>query len=865
MNEIESVANRSDGVAAYLRNHREAILRDWVAEVRSLPLAGALPREALCGVVPMLLERLASMVEQLLSGRAADVPHPLADRHAMSRLAAGFDLVDVTTELSLLRSVIVRRMDEDGHPCALRELRFLGQAMDCVLAASIGRYAHFRQRTLEALNRVSAESLESKCLDELLSRLARAFGEQTPSVDATAIFLMEGDRLHLRASVGLEDRFCAGLMGRVDESFAARIAEEKRPILLCSAAEHPFVADAAIERRGMRALYGVPLLDADRFLGVAVMGSRNAYDFPEEERQLFESMAVRATAAIHHQIVRDIADERARSIADSEARLRALNDALRASQERLRVAVELTELGTWEWDLTSDETTWSERGKAIFGVRPAEGLDYARFLERLLPEDRGPHRERVQRALDARGTGLFSQDHRIVRADSGEERWVACRARTHFDAQGRPLRMTGAVLDITDRKRGEHRAQCLAEAGKLLASSLDYERTLVHVAEMVVPAIADVCMVDVVGPDRTLGDHVAVAHRDPEKRELLRAMRARFGPARFLVEMLRSGRALILPDVARTLSEAAIDPEQAAMVHRLGLSSALFVPLLGRDEPLGALSLGCTTESGRRFSERDLPFGEELARLASSAIENARLHEATREAVELRDRVLAVVSHDLKSPLTAIDLGAAVLQEMDRVKSDPMIDKQIKMVRRNAGRMSRMIGDLLDMSSIQSGRLRLELSHCSVVTLLLECVEAQAPMAREKGIDLRSEVRLDASSVTRCDRDRIFQVLSNLLGNAIKFCQQGDRVTLIAERRVNDACIRVVDTGPGIPAEDQPHVFELFWKGRAGEKRGIGLGLFIARGIVEAHRGRMWVESTPGRGSSFAFTLPLFDRATGVS
>lgn len=248
--------------------------------------------------------------------------------------------------------------------------------------------------------------------------------------------------------------------------------------------------------------------------------------------------------------------------------------------------------------------------------------------------------------------------------------------------------------------------------------------------------------------------------------------------------------------------------------------------------------------------------------MAGTAIENARLYEEKERAVEVRDRVLAMVSHDLRTPLTAIDLSGAVLQERPQVKSDSFAVKQMDVIRRNAARMSRLVADLLDLASLQAGRLALEQRPSALAALVEECVEPQRAIATERGVEVVVEVEADVQ--VWCDRDRVHQVMSNLLGNAIKFCPSGGTVTVrAAELDDSQAVVRVIDTGPGIEAEQLPHVFDIFWKGRDGGRRGAGVGLYVARGIVEAQGGRMWVRSEPGCGSEFSFTLRRVGRTGG--
>lgn len=219
----------------------------------------------------------------------------------------------------------------------------------------------------------------------------------------------------------------------------------------------------------------------------------------------------------------------------------------------------------------------------------------------------------------------------------------------------------------------------------------------------------------------------------------------------------------------------------------------------------------------------------------------------------LREEILAVVSHDLRNPLGVISMCADALLKREQ---EPKATRHLATIQRNTARMERLITDLLDMASIQAGRVSLEILPHAASALVEEAVLAHEPLAREKGITLRCEIASGGASVS-CDRERIFQVFTNLLGNALKFCQAGDAVTLGVTAEAGHACFRVSDTGPGIAEEDVGRIFEPYWSASRHAKRGTGLGLSICRGIVEAHGGKIWVESRPGCGATFRFTLPL--------
>jgi signal transduction histidine kinase len=231
-------------------------------------------------------------------------------------------------------------------------------------------------------------------------------------------------------------------------------------------------------------------------------------------------------------------------------------------------------------------------------------------------------------------------------------------------------------------------------------------------------------------------------------------------------------------------------------------------------------------------------------------VDNARLWEEARRAIRARDEVLEVVSHDLKNPLEAVLLSAGLLL---RSSDAPGVRRHAQVVMRSAARMDRLIRDLLDLSRMDAGRFRVDPRPEHLDGIVEEAIEGLAPLALEKEVAL-SAMSTPLVGEIRCDRERVLQVLSNLVGNAIAFAPRHGHVQVRMSLHVEEAEVAVADDGPGIPPEDLPHVFERWWKGRA--HGGTGLGLAIARGIVDAHGGRLRVESRLGAGSTFAFTLP---------
>jgi len=243
-------------------------------------------------------------------------------------------------------------------------------------------------------------------------------------------------------------------------------------------------------------------------------------------------------------------------------------------------------------------------------------------------------------------------------------------------------------------------------------------------------------------------------------------------------------------------------------------------------------------------------------------VDLGRLLRREREAVQARDDLVAVVSHDLKNPLGVIQMQAGlILRALPLDKEGPWrrVQNSAEGIQRSTQRMHTLIRDLLDLAKIEAGRFSIEPTEEELGSLVEECLELLAPMAEQKRISVEQRLG-DPHLLVRADRERIFQVFSNLMGNAIKFTPERGSILLMAEPVGSTVRFSVSDTGPGIPAEQLPHLFNRYWQARKRSQEGTGLGLYIAKGIVEAHGGQLWVESHPGAGSTFFFTLPVSAR-----
>jgi signal transduction histidine kinase len=528
----------SPSFADFIRLKRAQILDEWKGRVRAIPAARRLSEPQLLDHVPHLLDNIASLSEHLACGHPPETLEVEAIDHAFARMKAGFELEQVVIEFRLLRECILTAWERDQAPLLPSKSSTLpvNAAIDRAIEDSVGEYVALRTRVARGLDLVSTVAMGSMNLSDFLSRLLRVFKDEMPSVQTCVILLREGERLHVRAAIGLEEELAGeGFSLRVGEGFAGTIAQTGKPLLLHAASTDPLMLNPVIQRRGVKGLFGVPLLDqAGKVVGVAHMGSLTARDFPPAERELFKLLASRAALAIEYHQAKDSAER----------------------------------------------------------------------------------------------------------------------------------------------------------------------------------------------------------------------------------------------------------------------------------------------------------------------------------AVQVRDEVLGVVSHDLRSPLGVVFSAADLLERALSPGRLHQANKALETIRRSTRRMTRLVEDLLDYGSIQSEQLRLRLTRENAWEIVDEVADTHASIASEQGVNLERSLQGKLPAID-CDRDRIFQVFGNLIGNALKVSPAGSTITVGAQS--GDAGVRfwVSDEGPGLSDQSADRVFDRYWRAPDAHSRGRGLGLAIVKGLVEAHGGTVGLETSLGRGCTFYFWLPV--------
>lgn len=526
------------------------------------------------------------------------------------------------------------------------------------------------------------------------------------------------------------------------------------------------------------------------------------------------------------------------------------DEALRRAEARLAAIIDIALDAIVVTDETGRILLFNQGAERTFGYSRAEVLGAS--VDLLWPPGRGDAVRSKIEALARRGTtprGIGEADL-IGQRKSGEDVPLEA-AVSAFESQG-PRLYTMILRDVTEQRRREQLA--LSEMTASLGATLERDAMVESIASIGVRALAD-CTVAVMVDQQGTPQLVKAAVADPARTELARAIeRAPIGPGLPYPgrSAVRTRQPILVRDFGPEHADVAVSSDEArAGLRALHPSSMMSVPLIARGRCAGALSFFAA--SGPRYDERDLQLALAIAGRAALALDNAALYHAAREAVSTRDAVLAIVAHDLRNPLSIIRLAVA------RLRSDALdratIDRTLDAVQRASARADRLIQDLLDVHRMSAGSFVLGRRDVSAQALVAEAVESQVELARASSVQLRSELPPRPLRV-RADPDRVLQVFENLIGNALKFTPAGGVITVSLGDTRDEAVFRVHDTGVGLTPVEVSHVFDRSWRRPRRERSGAGLGLMICQGIVEAHGGNIGVESAPGRGTTFSFTIP---------
>lgn len=562
---------------------------------------------------------------------------------------------------------------------------------------------------------------------------------------------------------------------------------------------------------------------------------------------------------IHH--VEDVTESvRLKEAGAEQQRLTAeFEDALRISEMKAERIVAMSTDAIISIDQDQRITMFNHGAEKIFGYSNTEVVGAP--LDVLIPERlRASHRQHVEK-FAAEQVGSRRMGERaameIVGLRKNDEEFPADATISKFEVGDQRI-LTVVLRDITEQKRREREQRFLAEVGPVLAGTLDFEDTLSEIAEIAVRELADLCVVDIKESGEVRRSKVLA--RDPAKAgiaEALMQIPLDQKQQRMVETVLEAKKPVLIERVTpKDLASWTESEEHMRALRDLDVTSVVAVPLIAHSDCLGLLLLVSSTRS---YGSADLYLMEELARRAALSIENAKLYRTATRAIQIREDLMGIVAHELRNPLHTVVSAAWRLrprQDQTERRSREWVDR----IERAASRMDRIIHDLLDVNNMEAGRLYIQQDRVCTSEVVSDALQAQESLARSASLELQADLAQDLPDVW-ADRDRLEQVFENLIGNALKFMEPGGRITVGAAPRDGETVFWVADTGPGIAAEDTTHLFERLWQKRRGRYGSAGLGLPIVKGIVEAHGGRVWVESKQGQGSTFYFTIPTAPRA----
>ena len=692
--------------------------------------------------------------------------------------------------------------------------------IDSLVAVSRLTDALSRAATLEAIYDVALDALQSSL-----------------HVKRASILLFdENDFCGFVAWRGLSDAYRAAVNGHTPWRPSTSNPE---PICVRDVLSEPSLAiyESVLRAESIRAVAFFPLVYRDRVLGKFMLYYDTTHDFYPNEIELARTIAGQ--------------------IAFGVARIRA-EEALGRERERLADLIVSVPGVVWETVGTpgADQrvTFVSPAIEDLLGYPPEAWLKNPRFWDEVIVSDEPGEVQRM--SLEIAESGKPAVHNFRMRTRDGRLIWTEVRVAAKRD--GDTLVLRGVTVDITARKAEEWRRAFLAKASSVLSASLDYETTLAQLARLIVSDFGDWCAIDIVEDDEL--QRLVVEHRHPDKRDASERMK-RYGLTESGVAVLQH---IIEAEEPRFFHQTpadffdSIDPTLRSLLDELGLASWIVVPLRAAGHTAGAISI-VSADPARLYDENDVSVAMELGRRAGYAIDHARLYRQAQAANRAKDEFLATLSHELRTPMTATLGWAMLLRAGDT--SPENFHLAIETIERSTRAQAKLIDEILDVSRIVTGKLRLNVAPVNLQSIVEAAVDAVRPSIAAKGIAVRLDfARIDG--VPTGDAERLQQVFWNLLSNSVKFTPSGGTIAIRVDQPRRDSVrIAVTDTGQGITRKLLPVIFERFRQGDSSTTRahgGLGLGLAIVKNIVELHGGSVSASSEgDGRGATFTISLPV--------
>lgn len=410
-----------------------------------------------------------------------------------------------------------------------------------------------------------------------------------------------------------------------------------------------------------------------------------------------------------------------------------------------------------------------------------------------------------------------------------------------------------------ERQYIEGNLRYLAEASRILSSSLDYQTTLNSIATLAVPHIGDWCAVDLLTSDGQL-QQVAVAHKDPAKIKWAKELRKVDPPDMHaptgVPQVLRTGEPELYPVISdELLVRVAKTKKHLKLLREIGFKSAMIVPIFSQKKPIGVITF-VTTETRRNYNQADLLMAQELATRATVAIENARLFKGSQEAITLRDDFISVASHELKTPVTSVKMFTQVLKRHSEQIGDTKAVSHLSKMDRQINKLTELIYDLLNVSKIQAGRMEFREELFDFDAAVREVVDILQQSETKHRILIHGQTK----KKIRGDQERIGQVINNLVSNAVKYSPKAHKIVIQLGSDKQHVSVAVQDFGIGMEKSHLEKIFERFYRVYDTTDKtfpGLGIGLYISSEIIKRHGGKLWVDSAIGKGSTFHFSLPI--------
>jgi PAS domain S-box-containing protein len=700
---------------------------------------------------------------------------------------------------------------------------------------------------LETLRQASLQLASKRSLKPVLDTVLEYVMNLIPA-DTAHIFLYDGEHLSFGTFHWKGEPRQTPFWEPREDGLTYTVARSGKRIIV------PDVKDSSLyqDKKWGGAIVGIPLISSDRVCGVMNIAFDEAHEFIERELRILELFADQAAASIENA---QLQEQVQRHTEDLAARVAAATVELRESEEKYRRLVESTT--DWVWTIDSEwRNTYSNRAiKHLLGyeVSEIEGMTASQLVH---PDDLNLMQERdLASFMEKRG--WVGVPIRWIHKD-GSVRYFESTAQPILDGAGNFMGFSGIDRDVTERIKAEEAekeqrafAEALADTAAILNSTLDLDevldRILANLGRVVPHDTANIMLLD---EDKRQA--VVKRHKGFEKLgsiEGLMTTPLSIDDVHNLRFMIENFQPFVVPDVRE-------DTDWVKIEGLEWIRSNAGAPITFGSMVLGFLSVNSTTPDF--YTDTHAERLQSFANQASVAIQNASLYEAAQEADRIKSAFLASMSHELRTPLNSIIGFTGILLQGLVGPLNEEQTKQLSMVRVSARHLLALINDVLDISKIEAGQLKVDSEPFDMREAIEKAIQTSTPQAENKGLALVAEVTPEVGEVIG-DGRRVEQILINLINNAVKFTEVGE---VRVECQTKDGWLetRVIDTGIGIKTEDVDKLFRPFRQIDSGLSRkheGTGLGLSICKRLVEMLGGEIWVESEWEVGSTFGFVLPV--------